>query len=252
MAERRIKNNNAAPDLIEFVMSVISDDESELSSVHGTLRAGTAELTIDDYEIAATIRRAHIVVDLTGEKIIVGSRLGEPKKAIEISTKEVTKQQSVIKTSANVGAALGMSSSGVVAGSAEVGGKVAKDTSVTTQTESTGDVTFYRVKALGGDRWEIKEPDGQCLNETYLDGRETIFRLEKIKGANQSSIAVSVRTHKKDICVEFIGDDVGWLSRTSANKKRLLAAWIKKISLSDSQTADQYVTLSQADTLHET
>jgi hypothetical protein len=219
MADRPI---NLVADLMDLRSRLAQVDGTERLEIRSELRIGKPLTSSPIGSVVAY--RAFVQLDYDGYEIAEGNRLGEPIRTPVVEETKSTEEDKLL-ASASGEANLSIATSGAIGG--RVAGRVAAavDHSVkTVKTVKTKEARNF-VKALGGDRWEVTPgPNSLHLDGTYVTIAEPLCALEKVKGANRSSVRVSGYVLKRDL--DFVPDaKLGFFNR---NKSRIVAAFVAK------------------------
>jgi hypothetical protein len=240
---------NTIPELVELALGFPKNGEGQqnYTSLVAELRVGPAEFNEEKAVFTVSAKRAYVQLSLEGFDVDFGSRLGEPVRPAEIrkkisSTTEIVNERTV-KGSGSI--TLSKVSAPDAKLSAEAGGN--HHSSTTQKLEGSEEVSHYLVKAVGGDRWLISEPDEKNLNGTYLDGKTTLCQLSKQQGSNRFAIGADVVIHQRDLVFEKKKNFPPTLTNT---QNKMLQIVIAK-SMCRDQAYSGRLTLSRAEIEYE-
>lgn len=230
---------NPISDLVE--LSSRLEVRSEKGTTHLRTEARIGQADIDTPVGSLAVRRVFIQLQLEGYFIKPGIRYGEP---IAESLTEKTKKTEEVVSSRSAGGQVGFNVNSIGTASLAVGAKASGEQAKKTKAETSSTTTkqLLHVKARGGNRWEIRSPDGSHLNGTYLTDDTILCELDKSKGANQNSLIVHGLVRRRDL--EFIPIRPASRFSFSPNKEKILNAFLsKKISPRENGN-DETITIS--------
>ena len=144
----------------------------------GELRVGCAEFDDTEPPFSVHLRQLILDFDISGLDILPGTRLGEPVLPNAISLKTSEKQEILSTVTGKAAATLSFNPAGLK-GELSGGADRGITNTVTKSRELSEDTQFLRVRALGGDKWRVAEPEGARLDGTYLDGIEHLCVLKQ-------------------------------------------------------------------------
>lgn len=221
---------NSVPEICELGIRIDQpeDEDGDLRCI-AEFRLFRGDLLIGDEECQISISKAMITVDLTGLSPAPGTRYGEPRKSNAVPITKHVRTQTSRATSYGAGGGLGVGSSSPEAKVA-IGGEIHRSCEAGTATEASDTFEHLRVRALPNLRWEVREPDGDALDGTYLEG-DDLLKLRKSDRANQVSIRAWVTVKQRDLVINQITLGPPLLSlfgRLSTTQRRLLDIFIAK------------------------
>ena len=193
------------PDVRNFVEELVElrvgmqapNDPSRPFGVTAVLRVAHGDIADGDRLIPVAITALDVILKLSGFEPADEAIYGEIPKSNEI----VRTLQTEIKTQKSgtlegkAGVALGLA--GVVPSlSGSIKGKIEQQVATGTKYKET--VTTTRVTARPNHRWEVREPDGRPLNDSFLTG-QTLCSLNRRTGANQMEVTAFAAVKQRDL-----------------------------------------------------
>lgn len=223
-----MKQNNF-PDICDFEMRLQNNPLGEREyDCLSDLRIRVEEVNLDGDECKVCFVKATIAMVLEGFEPISGSRYGEPKK--ENVVERIEKNSKSLSAAGEVSGKANLSSSFESrSGNASLS-LMASSTQINNlTTESTSFTNHYRVKAVTNLKWEVTEPDGSLLSETYLESDRLIALRERLK-TNRRYISVDVSVKQRDLSIEASHRSLasGVLNRLTNNQKKLFDIFVAK------------------------
>ncbi len=224
-------DDNALPHLIDLRLRVKNADDSECKDVVADLRIHRTEIDCPDGAlISIKLRKATLELDLTGLEPLPKTRLGEPVRELQI----VEKQSTTVKTIAagKVAAHAGLSLNQLVPANLSLAADATVETKATVTHASKADVAEFRVKARGGDTWEISEPlkhgaqGAPVLDGTYLED-STLCKVQPQRGANNMGVGLSAYARQRDIVLSLAKSSLRH-NFVNTNQEKLFAILIAR------------------------
>jgi hypothetical protein len=211
------------------------------------LRIGCAEFEDTEPPFSVRLKQLLLEFDISGLDILPGTRLGEPTLTNEVAIKSTEKHELKTTLIGKAAAQLSLSSGGLkgdVGGSSEGNISSAKIKS----RELSEEHQFLRVRALGGDKWRVSEPDGAHLDGTYLDGTKPLCTLKQRPKSNFTSIVARAGVKQRDLDFE---SSSRLFNRLTMTQRKIFQVFVAKVL--DNAT-DKYrgkVSLSEVEAAHE-
>jgi len=196
-----LHRKNALPELMDLRARIDhasgSKDEAGLSV---ELRIGSADLEDDQGELLArvSVKKAILSVDCDGMDIAPGERHGEPVKEGGPVTKHQIRSEAISTVQGGLDANLVASSKEGASGAGALKAGASREIKTSRTRESSYEEQVSFVRALGGDRWEISEPDETPLEGTYLNDKR-ICSVVPSKGANRQVVKVTTEVKQRDL-----------------------------------------------------
>jgi hypothetical protein len=226
-------DNNCLPQLLDLRLRVVKCTKEEgQKDVRVDLRIGRSE--IDGPEgavISVQLKKATMDLELAGLDAVPKTRLGEPVRDIEIVEKQTTNVKTNVegKVAMHAGVDIAKLNPASLRLSADATAE-AKATSVHTTKQ---EITEYRVKARGGDTWEISEPRTKTsgMQEKPLDGTylldQVLCKVAPQNGANINSVGVTAYAKQRDITLELTKGNL-WQTFVNTSQEKLFKILVAK------------------------
>lgn len=247
------QDQNAIVELVELLLRVTGENGKIGDfGVRVDLRIAAADLDgPNGLSFNVGLKKAGLSLDLSGLNVSPGTRQGEPIKPNEVAIKQKMSSERVVENEAiaRIDAALNASTSKMEAGlgiKAGAGAKHSTKGKTTVSTTASENASHIRVKARGGDNWEVSEPHPGHLDGTYLND-EVLCRVVAIAGANSHRIELCAYAKQKDLVLNVThnGSKIPFLSTNHEKMLKILIG--KAISASGSQYAGT-ITFSRSET----
>lgn len=156
--------------------------------VRADLRIHQTEIEGPDGElISVQLKKATLEMELAGLEAVPRSRFGDPVLENKIVEKQTTNLRTNLQGKATVGAGFDLSK--VVPANLKLSANAIAEAKATSVHTSRQEITEYRVKARGGDTWEVCEPKTKTtgkkdkpLDGTYLSD-DVLCKVAPQKGA---------------------------------------------------------------------
>ena len=199
-------DNNSLPHLLDLRLRLRSCGGGE-SDVLVDLRIHRAEIDCPDNSlIAVEIKRATLDLELAGLDAVPRTRIGEPIRELQVIQKQATNIKAVASGKATASA--GVDVTKVIPAHLKLSADATVEAKITSTTTSKQETAEYRVKARGGDTWEVSEPKMKTtaghseavLDGTYLDD-ETLCKVQTQSGANRTSVALTAYVRQRDVAL---------------------------------------------------
>jgi hypothetical protein len=226
-----VQDQNAIDELVELLLRVSGDsDKLDEYEIRVDLRIANADLDgTDGLAFNVALKKARLSLDLGGLDVAPGTRFGEPTKSNEVVIKQKTATEKVVTNEAKAGlnASVSASTTNVQAGVGLKGGTKhsTKGKSVSSSTSSEN-ATHLRVKARGGNNWEVSEPNAAALDASYLSDN-VLCRVVATRGANSRTVELCAYAKQKDLILTVTngGSKIPFLS---TNHEKMLKILIGK------------------------
>jgi hypothetical protein len=226
-------DDNPLPHLLELKLRVQTCEEEEgQKDVRTDLRIYCSEIDGPDGSvISVRLKKASLDLNLAGLEAVPNTRLGEPVRDIKL----VEKQTNTVRTTLDgkVGVRAGLDITKLNPASLKLSADASAEAKATSLHTSKQEIAEYRVKARGGDSWEVAEPPTKTpgmeqapLDGTYLLDR-VLCRVAPQKGANMMSVSVTAYAKQRDLKLELLKGDL-WHTFMSAGQEKLFKILVAK------------------------
>lgn len=234
-------DNNSLPELLDLRLRI---QECEKSESHKELRV---DLRIyradiegpDECIISVALRKATLDLQLSGLEAVPNTRLGEPVRELQVTEKQTTKITTGMEGKATARA--GVDVTKVVPATLSLSADATVKATASSTYTSKQDITAYRVKARGGDTWEVSEPqlktnekEAALLDGTYLSDA-VLCNAKPTRGANLKSVGLTAYAKQRDLKLDISKATV-WQA-VSLNQEKLFSIFVAK---SLGQTGPKY------------
>lgn len=226
-------DNNSLPELLDLRLRVQDCSKSEgRKDVRVDLRVNCVELDgPEGYVISVQLHKATLDLQLAGFDAVPNTRLGEPMRELEVKEKQTTKLTTSMEGRAT--AAAGVDVTKVVPATLKLSADATVQAKLASTYTAKEDITAYRVKARGGDTWEVSEPrlkTGKSelvpLDGTYLlDG--VLCKLAPQRGANMKNVGVTAYVKQRDMKLGVSKGTV-WQTYVSVSQEKLFNIFVAK------------------------
>ena len=208
-----IKNFNPKPQFSELVVSYNFDDCShQVFNLIVELRCGEDIINDQDSSngeiITISLKKGFVELELDGCEILPGSRYAELGKACVVNFKVVKKSEDFLSTkrSGSIDAAMGINLMSLFTSKASLSGvDKAKKLSKSLESRFKESIdSVRRVTALGGNSWEIVEPENDgILKGLYLGDKNIHKHLCNIRVTRKKFKIISYfKCLPKDISIQ--------------------------------------------------
>lgn len=232
-------DHNAIVDLVELLLRVAkAENDAAETEVRVDLRLAAADLDGDNgLSFNVAVQKMWISLDLSGLTISPGARHGEPTKPNQVDVERTTKTENVVEKQAHAGLNLRLDPKAFVGDGSIEGGAKHNSAGKRTVSETASEKSPHiRVKARGGNRWEIAEADGELLDGTYLSN-DLLCRVVATAGANSQIVELCAYAKQKDIVLKATRNGTRIPFLTNNHEKMLKILIAKAISASGSSYA---------------
>lgn len=241
---------NTIPDLAEIIVKFdhTRDDDKPTPRLLAELRIGTAEFNDEEPIFDVKAKRLYLDLELDGFSIEFGSRYGEPFRENEIKTKHTQQTESEAALAANASLSAGASLHRAPSGECNAGTSAKATTKTQNRSERTELTSDLRVKALGNNRWEITEFNGEPLAGTYLNGKKQLCRLRAAPLANRNAVTVTVIVKQKDLVLDR---KANFPKNLTLTREKMLKIVIAKAISSNADKYNGNIQLSEIEACYE-
>jgi hypothetical protein len=236
---------NRSPELCE--LRIFLQPQDDQIALVAELRIGCAEFEDTEPPFSVRLKQLLLDFDISGLDISPGTRLGEPILTNEVTIKSTEKHEVKTTFTGKGAAQLSVSSAGLkgdLTGGAEGSVNSAKIKS----RELSEENQFLRVRALGGDKWRVAEPDGAYLDGTYLDGTKPLCTLKQRVKSNMKNVVVRAEVKQRNLHFESSSRLFGRLANT---QWKLFQISVAKLLNDVTQEYEGKISLSEIEVYHE-
>jgi hypothetical protein len=226
-------DENSLPQLLDLRVRVQKCAEIEgHRDVRADLRIYRSEVDgPDGAAIAVQLKRATLEMELAGLDTIPKTRLGDPVRENKVVEKQATNVKTNLEGKVAVHAGLDITKLNPATLKLSADG-LAEAKATTTHT-SKQEIVDYRVKARGGDTWEICEPktkassmQEQPLDGTYLSD-DILCKVAPQRGANMMSVNITAVARQRDMTLELTKGNL-WQTYVNTSHEKLFKILVAK------------------------
>jgi hypothetical protein len=225
-------DSNSLPELLDLRLRI---RECEKSDGHKELRV---DLRInradfdgpDDCIISVALQKATLDLQLSGLEAVPNTRLGEPVRELQVTEKQTTKVTTGMEGKATARAGVDLTK--VVPAALSLSADATVRAKASSTFTSKQDITGYRVKARGGDTWEVSEPqlktgekEAALLDGTYLLD-DVLCNAKPTRGANIKSVGLTAYAKQRDLKLDISKATV-WQT-IGLNQEKLFSIFVAK------------------------
>jgi hypothetical protein len=202
-------DDNSLPRLLDLRVRVRECPKNEEhKDVRVDLRVDRAEIDgPDGAVISVQLQRATLSMDLSGLDAVPQTRFGEPVLENKVVEKQTT------KVTTNLDGKVGLHAGADITKVVPVNLRLTADASAEAKAASVytakQEIAEFRVKARGGDIWEVSEPrtktsgmEKRTLDGTYLSD-EVLCKVSTQRGANMLSVGMTAFAKQKEMTLEL-------------------------------------------------
>ena len=198
-------DDNSMPYLLDLRLRLETHGGGE-RDVCVELRASPEEIDgPDGFILTIELKKVMLGLDLAGVEIVPQTRLGEPIREIQ----EVQKRTTSLKTAAagHAKASAGLDLTSVVPAKLKLEADMSVEAKFASSTSSKQEISEYRIKARGGDTWEVAEISSKVpgaafsvpsLDGTYLNG-EMLCSVQEQSRANRVAVTLTAFVKQRDV-----------------------------------------------------
>jgi hypothetical protein len=225
-------DNNSLPLLLDLRLRVRDSEEEEgQKDVRIDLRIHCSEIDgPDDAVVSVQLKKAALELELIGLDAVPNGRFGEPLRQNELVEKQTTTIRTNLEGKAAVHA--GVDIAKLTPATLKLSADAVAEAKASSVYTSKQEVTEYRVKARGGDTWEVREPLTKNaprqapLDGTYLSD-DVLCKVSRQKGANMMSVGVTAYARQRDMTLELTKGTF-WQTYVNAGQEKLFKILVAK------------------------
>jgi hypothetical protein len=225
-------DNNSLPELLDLRLRVQDCSKPEgHKEIRVDLRVNRADFDgPDDSIISVAVQKTTLELQLSGLEAIPNTRLGEPVRELQVTEKQTTKVTTGMEGTATARAGIDVTK--VVPATLSLSADAKVQAKVSSTFTSKQAITAFRVKARGGDTWEVSEPqlktgekEAPLLDGTYLSDA-VLCNAKPARGANIKSVGLTAYAKQRDLKLDISRASVWQV--LGLNQEKLFSIFVAK------------------------